>query len=196
MNIAILILAAGSSSRMGVAKQLLPVGQSTLLGISIKNALQSNASDTFCVLGANAESIKVTILKYNIETIINPNYKLGLSSSIVSGIKHIYTKNYDAVLIALGDQPLVTSQYLNTMIEAHKLNTENIIASRYNSTFGVPAIIPKLYFDQLLQLKGDKGAKDWLNSRKQTIISTESTNLMDIDTKKEYQDYLNSIKSE
>ena len=196
MNIAILILAAGSSSRMGVAKQLLPVGKSTLLGVTIENALQSNASKTYCVLGANDQSIKTSILKYDVETIYNPNYKSGLSSSIVSGIEHLSKKNYDAVLIALGDQPLITNRYFNTMIDAYKLNTENIISSMYNSTFGVPSIIPKPYFDKLLQLKGDKGAKDWLNSRKQTIITVESTNLMDIDTKKEYQDYLNSIKSE
>ena len=82
------------------------------------------------------------------------------------------------------------------MIEICEMNTKSIIASKYNSTFGVPTIIPKSYFNQLLQLKGDKGAKDWLNSGKQTIIPIESTNLMDIDTKKEYQDYLNSIKSE
>jgi molybdenum cofactor cytidylyltransferase len=195
MNIAILILAAGSSSRMGVAKQLLPVGKSTLLGITIENALQSKASKTYCVLGANAESIKVTISKYDIESIFNSNYKSGLSSSIVSGIEYISKRNYDAVLIALGDQPLISSQYFNMMMEAYKSNKEKIVASKYNSTFGVPTIIPKPYFNELLQLKGDKGAKDWLNSGKQTIIPLESTNLMDIDTKKEYQDYLNSIKS-
>mgnify|MGYP000901037785 CR=1 FL=1 len=58
MNIAILILAAGSSSRMGASKQLLPAGKTTLLGVTIEIASQTNANKVFCVLGSNAEAIK------------------------------------------------------------------------------------------------------------------------------------------
>jgi molybdenum cofactor cytidylyltransferase len=194
MKIAILLLAAGSSSRMGVAKQLLPIGEMTLLGIVIETALQSNANKVYCVLGANAEVIKQLISKYNIESIFNPNYKTGLSSSIVAGIEHFKTQNFDAVLIVLGDQPLIKAEYLNEMIATFKNYKGKIIASKYNNTFGVPSIIPKIYFNQLLKLKGDKGAKDFLNSN--DVIPLENKNLMDIDTKKEYEDYLNSINFE
>ena len=196
MKIAILLLAAGSSSRMGIAKQLLPIGKTTLLGLAIETAFQSKANKVYCVLGANSEVIKQSISIYHIETIFNPNYKRGLSSSIVAGIEHISNQNYGAVLIVLGDQPLIKAEYLNEMIAKFKNNDEKIIASKYNNTCGVPAIIPKLYYDQLLQLKGDKGAKAFLNSNAEAIISLESTNLADIDTKKEYHDYLNSINFE
>ncbi|WP_296381494.1 nucleotidyltransferase family protein [Winogradskyella sp.] len=196
MNIAILILAAGNSSRMGVAKQLLPIGKTTLLGVTIENALQSNANQVSCILGANAEAVRTSISKYNIESIFNPNYESGLSSSIVSGIQYIINQNFDAVLILLGDQPLIKGKYLNEMINTYKNNGTKIIASTYDNTFGVPTIIPKTYFNQLLKLKGDKGAKDFLNTRKEDIIPLKKTNLMDIDTKKEYQDYLNSINFE
>jgi molybdenum cofactor cytidylyltransferase len=196
MKIAVLLLAAGSSSRMGIAKQLLPVGDTTLLGIAIATALQSNANKVHCVLGANAEVIKQSISKYNIEFILNTNYKTGLSSSIVAGIDHLTNQNFDAVLIMLGDQPLIKTEYLNEMIATFKNYDETIIASNYNNTFGVPSIIPKIYYNQLLKLKGDKGAKDFLNSNDKTIISLENTDLMDIDTLKEYQDYLNSINFE
>lgn len=196
MKIAILLLAAGSSSRMGVAKQLLPVGETTLLGITIETALQSNAHKVYCVLGANAEVIKQSISKYNIESILNPKYKTGLSSSIVIGIEHLTNQNFDAALIVLGDQPLIKTEYLNEMIATFKKYDKKIIASNYNNTFGVPSIIPKIYYNQLLKLKGDKGAKDFLNSNDKDLIPLENTNLMDIDTLKEYQDYLNSINFE
>ena len=194
MKIAILILAAGSSSRMGVPKQLLPVGETTLLGITIEHALNSKANKVYCVLGSNAERIKASISKHNIEFIFNPNYKTGLSSSIVVGVKHLNNQNYNAILIALGDQPLITSEYFNEMIATFNKNKENIVASKYNHTLGVPSIIPKTYFSQLLNLKGDKGAKHFLNAKNLEINALENKNLMDIDTKKEYQDYLNLKK--
>ncbi len=196
MKIAILILAAGSSTRMGVAKQLLPAGDTTLLGVSIEQALQSKADKVYCVLGSNADVIKQSISKYNIESIFNPNYQTGLSSSIVSGIQQATNQNFDAVLILLGDQPLIKAAYLNEMMDTFKNHDEKIIASKYNNTFGVPSIIPKRYYDQLLKLKGDKGAKDFLNTNNEEIIPLKNTNLMDIDTKKEYQDYLNSTNFE
>ncbi len=196
MKIAILILAAGSSTRMGVAKQLLPAGKTTLLGVTIEKALLSKANKTYCILGANAEAIKKSISKYSVEPIFNPDYKSGLSSSIVTGIQHLVNQNFDAVLILLGDQPLITTQYLNEMMDTFSTHVGKIIASNYNETLGVPTIIPKPYFNQLLKLKGDKGAKDWLNTKNEEIIKLKNTNLMDIDTKKEYQDYLKLINLE
>jgi molybdenum cofactor cytidylyltransferase len=193
MKIAILILAAGSSTRMGVAKQLLPVGENTLLGVSIKQALQSEADKVYCVLGSNAEVIKQSISKFKIEPIFNPNYKTGLSSSIVAGIQHLINQDFDATLILLGDQPLISVAYLNAMITPFKNHGEKIIASKYNNTFGVPSVIPKRSYNELLKLKGDKGAKDFLNTNKEEIIPLKNINLIDIDTKKEYHDYLNSI---
>jgi molybdenum cofactor cytidylyltransferase len=196
MKIAILLLGAGSSTRMGVAKQLLAVGETTLLGVTIEQALQSKAAEVYCVLGSDSETIKASISTYTIKSIINPNYKTGLSSSIVAGIEHLKHQDFDATLIMLGDQPLITAAYLNEMMDAFKNNVEKIIASTYKTSFGVPSIIPKKYYGQLLKLKGDKGAKDFLNRHQKEVITLKNINLMDIDTKKEYQDYLNSIHSE
>jgi molybdenum cofactor cytidylyltransferase len=193
MKIAILILAAGSSTRMGLAKQLLPVGKTTLLGITIEHAQQSNADKVYCILGANAETIEQSIKKHNVEILNNTNYKTGLSSSIVKGVKHITQLNFNSVLILLGDQPHVTSDYLNDMINTHKIHSEKIIASHYNKTLGVPTIIPRVHFKELLKLQGDKGAKAFLNSKKQELIQLENANFHDIDTKEDYQDFLKSI---
>jgi len=196
MKIAILILAAGSSTRMKTAKQLLPVGDTTLLGITIKNALNSEANHSYCILGANSNAISTSISKFEIEIILNSNYKSGLSSSIVTGIQHLLNKNFDAVLILLGDQPNISTSDINTMIATFRKHQNKIIASNYEGTFGVPALIPKDHFKRLLELKGDKGAKDFLNSGNVEVIISETTNLMDIDTKKDYEQYINSTNSE
>lgn len=193
MNIAILILAAGTSTRMGTAKQLLPVRDKTLLGLTIENAINSKANQVFCVLGANAETIEQSIKKYTIEIINNSNYKNGLSSSITEGIIYIITRNFDAVLIALGDQPKVESNYLNTLIDSFKNNPTQISASNYSNNAGVPAIFPKHYFEQLKHLKGDKGARELLNSHKDDIILFKTNQLIDIDTKQDYDNLLKAM---
>ncbi len=183
----ILLLAAGNSTRMGTIKQLLPYKQTTLLGWAIKQAQQSKACDVFCVLGANAEIIKEQIEQYKVEIIFNVNYDEGLSASIVAGINHFAHKEIDAVIIMLADQPNVNSIYLNELMIVSEINPTKIVASNYEEKIGVPAIFPKHYFDQLLNLKGDKGAKEFLNKHQSEIIKMKPCNLIDIDTKEEYQ---------
>lgn len=193
MNIAILILAAGSSSRMGVAKQLLPAGDTTLLGIAINNALQTKVGNIYCVLGAKADEIQNSIKVKDIEFIINSDYKTGLSSSIKKGINHLQSQNYDAILMTLGDQPYVDFNILNEMINVFKTQPHKIIASGYGEKVGIPVIIPKHYYPEFLKLTGDKGAKQFLNNNTEQIVVFNNEHLMDIDTKEDYESYLKSI---
>ena len=188
---AILILAAGNSSRMGKTKQLLPYKNATLLEWAIEQAQKSVVKNVFCVLGANKEVIEKQLSTKTVEIIYNPNYKDGLSTSIVKGIEFLLNYNFDSVLIMLADQPHVTSEYLNSLIEASKNNPSKLIASNYQGSVGVPAIFPKNYFNDLLDLKGDKGAKNFLLQQNNNVIKVNSTqNLLDIDTPEDYQHLL------
>jgi molybdenum cofactor cytidylyltransferase len=128
-----------------------------------------------------------------VEIIQNCDYELGLSSSIKKGLNFIKSKGYDAILIMLADQPKVDTDYLNHFIDEIQKQPSKIIASSYSGISGVPAIFPKAYFNQLLHLKGDQGAKQLLNSPKSEVISFTTNKLTDIDTKQDYLDYLNSI---
>ncbi|WP_298892690.1 nucleotidyltransferase family protein [uncultured Psychroserpens sp.] len=193
MKVAILILAAGSSNRMGTAKQLLTIGHTTLIGKSIETALQSNANEVFCVLGANAEKIRKSINSYKANVIINTNYNNGLSSSIIAGLDHIENLNFDAVLITLADQPRIDVNYLNVLIDSFNQNSSKISASDYQDNIGVPAIFPKTYFKQLKRLEGDKGAKNVLNSNNKNVIKVNCNTLLDIDTQQDYLDFLKSL---
>ena len=192
-RVATLILAAGSSTRMGHVKQLLPLKDATLLGVVIEKAQETETDEVFCVLGANSSEIEASIEKYKVEIIINPNHQNGLSSSIVSGINHLIEKNWEAVLIILGDQPLICVKYLNELINAFKKTPKNIMATEYHDSLGVPVIIPKLYFKNLLQLKGDKGAKEFLHSQKDVVKSFKSDSLFDVDSKEDYIELLKKL---
>nr|BFF35639.1 hypothetical protein BACT7_05010 [Tenacibaculum mesophilum] len=185
---AILILAAGSASRMGKIKQLLPYKNTTLLEWTIEQAQKSVIKNVFCVLGANKDAIEKKLTTNAIITIYNPKYQDGLSTSIIKGIEFLQEHNFDNALIMLADQPHVTSEYLNSLIKVSKKNPSKIITSNYQGSVGVPAVFPKEYFNKLLNLKGDKGAKNFLLQHDDNIFKVNSSlNLLDIDTPEDYQ---------
>ncbi|NNC70452.1 MAG: nucleotidyltransferase family protein [Flavobacteriaceae bacterium] len=182
---AILILAAGSSSRMGKPKQLLPYKHTTLLGWAIEQAHASSVDEVVCVLGAKAKEIELSIQRYDVNIIHNSNYEQGLSSSIISGLKEIGDRN--VVLMMLADQPNISSQYLNKLLEMHTSEPNKIIASNYGNSVGVPAVFPKKYYPELLNLKGDKGAKEILNELRSDVVTINSSEILqDIDTSLDY----------
>lgn len=185
MKVSALILAAGKSSRMGDNKQLLPLKKSTILRSVIKNVLKTEVNDVYVVLGADAELIYDHIQDLDVRVVVNKNYADGLSSSIKVGLEHL--KKEDAALIILGDQPLISSQYWNTIISTASKNPDKIIASNYGGFKGVPALFPKNYFDELFTLNGDLGAKHLLNSSKNDVLTVNSpVDLLDIDTPEDY----------
>jgi len=196
MSIAILVLAAGKSSRMQSIKQLEKVGNKTLLNITLEKAVQLQETDIYCVLGANASLIKKSIVLPNITTIFNDNYINGLSTSIIAGLNYFkeHDLNFDAVFILLADQPAIDEEYLSSMKNLHLNNPSKIIATQYKAHFGVPVIIPKTYFKSLLTINGDKGAKSFINKHKTEVLSSKlEANNIDIDTQEELKLYRKSI---
>jgi molybdenum cofactor cytidylyltransferase len=194
-NIAILVLAAGKSSRMDGIKQLEKINNKTLLDITLEKLKSIFSDKIYCVLGANADKIKAEITSKNIQFIENPNYEKGLSSSIVSGIEYFKKEalNFEGIYILLADQPGIETAYLESLLLLFQEHKDTIIASKYGNKLGVPAIFPKKYFPELLLIRGDKGAKEFLNERKSEVINPElSTNFFDIDTKEDLELFKNS----
>ena len=187
-NIHILILAAGSSSRMNGIKQLLKFRNKNLLQNAIDEARSSAAEKVFCVLGAHHERIITQINTDGITVLHNENWQEGLGSSLASGIHQITrTEESDGILIMLADQPLIDSAYLNSMIQAFSNHTEKIITSNYGKKKGVPALFPKFLYPKLIDLKGDSGAREIIQENEDLIVSLSAgTSLMNIDTREDY----------
>jgi molybdenum cofactor cytidylyltransferase len=195
-NIAILVLAAGKSSRMNSIKQLEKINNKTLLDITLEKVNNLFSENVFCVLGANADEIKQGITSKNIQFINNKNFENGLSASIVSGINYFNENklNFEGLFILLADQPAIETWYLESMLNLFQKNNDTIIASNYGNKLGVPVIFPKKYFTDLLLIIGDKGAKEFINKRKNEIIHPElTTNFFDIDTKSDLQFFKKSF---
>lgn len=184
-NLAILILAAGSSKRLGEPKQLLKYKDKTLIEITIEKALQISSNVTV-ILGAKEKEISQKIFNYAIDIKINPNYMQGIGNSISFGINEI--KEFENCLIMLCDQPFIPTSHLQNLVKNSK--NKLLIASNYDSSPTVPAIFPKRYYPQLLALKGDKGAKSILIKEKASTIKLEKEFALDIDTKKDVINFL------
>lgn len=189
-NIVALILAAGQSKRFGSPKQLLKWKESNLLANTIKTVCSSNASNVFLVLGAMYDQILEKTDTDSVEVIKNKYWEQGLGNSIAFGVNHIIKSNInvDGILLTLADQPLVDSDYLNSIISMFESGNNQIIASSYsNGKKGVPALFDPCYFDELIKLKGDKGAKEIMEKHSKNVSVIEGKHkLTDIDT---FQDY-------
>ncbi len=191
MKMATIILAAGESKRMNGIKQLLPWKDSTLLEHAITQSLQSCANDVYLVLGANKDKILKAVDTRKVNIIINDDWSLGMGTSIAAVIRFFRANqlDFDGILIRLIDQPLLDVNYYNVLIDRY-INLKHIIASSYESGYGVPVVFDKIYFDELLVLKSDKGAKSILNGHKNELIVVDSEGrTIDLDDRQTYLKY-------
>tara|TARA_R110002049_G_scaffold233284_2_gene406611 strand:- start:1862 stop:2458 length:597 start_codon:yes stop_codon:yes gene_type:complete len=188
-TIAILILAAGASSRMGSPKQLLPWKNTTLLGNAIMEAKAIVNTNLFIVLGANEAKIKTELNLKTESYFINPNWQKGLGNTVAFGISQIENsrKKYAKILVMLADQPLIDRVYLTEMITAYRASGKSIVATNYGKRVGVPAIFSNQYFSELKKLDHDFGAKEILKKYPLDTLSLDPKGKeKDIDTIEDY----------
>ena len=157
-ELAVLIVAAGSSSRLGEPKQLLKWGDSTLLEHSITTAT-TVTNEVHVVLGANAEEISSHIQIENV--FLFQDWQKGMGASISFGLNALLEKIPDLknVMIMVCDQPFVSKELMASLFQKHMASNELITASEYDGIVGVPAIFSKEIFTNLLALNADKGAR-------------------------------------
>jgi len=186
-HIAIIILAAGASSRMGTPKQLLPYQNSSLIRSLAGTALHSKAEKVIIVLGHWYEDIRKELDGLDVELVHNSEWKSGMSSSLRMGL-NVLGKNIEAAIVLLCDQPKVTTALLDAIIRTYEHSRKPIIACRYGTTVGVPALFDRSLFEELQKLQGDIGAKKIIERRasdRRVIEFPEGD--VDIDTPEEYQ---------
>jgi len=191
-NIAVLIMAAGQSSRMNGIKQLLPWKGTTLLQHTINTILDIQKDKVFVVLGANANIIEeaLTLSSQPITCITNETWQNGLGSSIACGVAHILKQeqDIDGILICLADQPLLTSSYYKELIRVFTSNEVPIVATRYPNKSGVPAIFKTEIAQELIHLKEDHGARYMMSKYKETLLALDAGDqIVDIDTPETYK---------
>ena len=125
-----------------------------------------------------------------VSIIEHPNWSNGLGSSIAVGVKHAVTitANLDAVILLSCDQPFVNAATLRQLIQLHLENGKTIVASAYAETLGIPALFDRSCFGDLLQLRGDSGAKGIILARRHDVAPFDfPAAAIDIDTTADYE---------
>jgi molybdenum cofactor cytidylyltransferase len=120
-------------------------------------------------LGAHAESIQATIDLSDVISIVNPDWQEGMASSIRAGV-HALPESASAVLILLCDQPLINSAHLQNLLNGWQTAPNRIVVSQYHRSVGVPALFPGEFFEYLLSLNGDRGAKPVLMKFENSLL--------------------------
>jgi molybdenum cofactor cytidylyltransferase len=156
--ISAILLAAGQSRRMGKPKLLMPFGRSTIIEQAVDNLLGSAVDEVVVVLGDRAEAISQLIADRPVKLVVNPDYEQGMSTSIVAGLG-LVDRETDAVMLALGDQPLIDSQTINQLIDGYNNHYKGVAIPVYRGSRGHPVIFNIKYKEPLLALKGDIGAR-------------------------------------
>lgn len=185
-----IVLAAGQASRIGTTKQLLTFRHTTLLGQVIENAANSKLDEIIVVLGHDAHNIQKRLDLSSVRVVINNDYTQGQSTSIRSGLSQV-PPYCDAVMFLLGDQPLVDSQVLDTLIMAYEDSHSPIVIPMYEGRRGNPVIIGRSLFSELaLTARGDAGARVLFNRHAGNIHFVEMERRcihVDVDTMEDYR---------
>ncbi|MBD8554690.1 nucleotidyltransferase family protein [Rhizobium sp. CFBP 8762] len=186
-RVAIILLAAGRSSRMGqrpTNKVLELFDGKPLVQHLAECAVRSKGSDVVVVTGEHHDAITTALGDLSLSVIRNDWFQTGMASSIKTGLASVATHS-DGVLVMLGDMPLVTTRHLDSLIDAFTQHQGPVIVRAVaGSNPGNPVILPAELYPRLADLKGDTGARKLLASSDIPITDLEigDAALIDIDT--------------
>ncbi len=181
-QLAVLVLAAGGSSRLGQAKQMLMFRGRTLLESAVDAALDLS-TQVHVVLGAHYAMLSELIACYPIAIHRNSTWQQGIGSSIRCAVEGLQVLP-DGLLIMLCDQPFIATKHYHMLQKYWLTQTNSVCATAYpDAGIGVPAIFPQLVIPDLARLQGDLGAKSLFSHLQTSVISIAcDAAILDIDT--------------
>ena len=192
-----IVLAAGESRRMGCQKLLLPFGKTTVIGHVIDELLGSELDAVYVVLGHQGDRLSEELSGRRVTVVFNLDYKLGMLSSVRCGLQ-VLPEQCDKVLVALGDQPAITSALINQMVQFSSTTDKGIIVPVHRGKHGHPVLFSTRYRGEIMTSFDDTGLRGLLQAHPEDIlelpVSTPAV-LCDIDSPDDYRRALASFES-
>ena len=189
---AIVIVAAGQSSRLGSPKQLLQFNGKSLLQHAVHEALKTNLP-VIVVIGANNDLVQTEVTGLEVTIIENKRWQQGMSTSLHCGLMAAQNaeRDLDGIIFMVSDQPFVSTLLLDDLLRTQRETGLPIIASDYGDTPGTPVLFHKIFFEELKNLYGDAGAKKLIETHKNLTAAVPfPKGKIDIDTKEDYETLL------
>ena len=189
-TIGIIVLAAGASSRLGKPKQLLLYKGESLLHHSVKAAIETKLQPVIAVLGSNAERVRKEAERTPVHVVINTQWQEGMASSIRCGVNALLESapSVEGLILMVCDQPFVDAALLREVIAAHLKSGKPIVACSYEDSFGPPVFFHRSLFSELLQLRGDIGARGVIRRHANEVaVVPFAAGTIDVDTEADYE---------
>lgn len=184
-----IVLAAGKSSRMGVQKLLLPFGGTTVIARIARRLLDSTIDKVYVVVGYQSDRIAAELSGLKVSLVENPDFESGMLSSVRCGIGSL-PRDCDGVLVALGDQPAITSELVDQMIRTFARTDKGIIVPTYQGKRGHPILFAGRFCSEIMTKYDEIGLCGLLRAYPDDVFEmTASTSavLCDMDFPQDYQ---------
>lgn len=193
MTTAVLLLAAGASSRMGQPKMFLTWQGQTLLQHAV-SAAASISTPVFVVTGEHPDRIAAALQQSAVQLIPNPQRQEGMGTSVATGVTGMLQAGHspDSIIVMVCDQPFITAGLLQQMIDTRESSGKGIIGCSYDNTIGTPVLFDKKYFSALQGLNGQQGARRLLQQYAEDVAAVPfPEGSIDIDTPEDYERLVN-----
>jgi molybdenum cofactor cytidylyltransferase len=186
--IAGIVLAAGLSRRMGQSKVLMKVGGRAIIRYVVESVLAGGVDLVWVVTGPDVEPIEAALAGTEVQFAVNLTPEEGQAGSVRTGIAAL-PASVEAVLIALGDQPLMPPSIIPALLAARRTSPKLIVAPRYRDGQGNPVVFKREIFPELLRLTGDQGARPIIQKEPARVEWVELDLPMppDVDTPDDYE---------
>jgi len=186
--IAVIVLAAGASTRMGRQKLTLPLADGRLLvRAAVERVLEARLDDVVVVTGRDGEAVASALLGLAVRTAHNPGFAEGQSTSLRVGLDAL-APGTEAVVVALGDQP-VDPRVIRRLVGTFQATHRPIVAPVYRDGRGNPVLFAAALFGELRAVTGDRGGRDVIarDSVRVAEVAVDALMPVDIDTPEEYE---------
>jgi molybdenum cofactor cytidylyltransferase len=183
-----IVLAAGTSSRLGRNKLLMELGGESVLRRTVRNAIDGGLVPVLVVLGFEANRARDALAGLACEPVDNPDYALGINSSLQAGLAAVPPEAVAAVVL-LGDMPLVTSSMIAAVVEAYRRSEAPLVISQYGGVHAPPTLYDRSLFGEFQEREGEGAGKRMVERHRHEALSIAfpPDALVDLDEPDDYR---------
>jgi molybdenum cofactor cytidylyltransferase len=187
-RVAAVVLAAGSSTRMGRNKLLLDLGGETLVRRVVRAAVSAGVDQVVVVLGHEESSVRAALDGLPCAPVVNPDYAEGAGTSVRTGVREV-AADADALVVVLADMPFVTAEMIAMLVQRYRETGAPLVASHYGHVQAPPTLYDSSLFEELLTIPDERGARQVVRRHQSeaVVIAWPESALRDIDLPADYE---------